>query len=86
MFESTLTRGDDAGVPLKWTLARFRVGSESFFIGVARDLSDRRAAERQRYEAEQMQTLLEIARGAAHEINQPLTAILGYAEMALAQL
>lgn len=30
--------------------------------------------------------LLEIAGGAAHEINQPLTAILGYAEMALAQL
>lgn len=86
MFESILTRGDDAGVPLEWTLARFRVGSESFFIGVARDLSDRRAAERQRYEAEQMQTLLEIAGGAAHEINQPLTAILGYAEMALAQL
>ena len=84
MFESTLTRGDDAGVPLEWTLARFRVGSESFFIGVARDLSDRRAAERQRYEAGQM--LLEIAGGAAHEINQPLTAILGYAEMALAQL
>ncbi len=86
VFESTLTREDDNEVPLEWTLARFRVGSESFFIGVARDLSDRLAAEQQRYEAEQMQTLLEIAGGAAHEINQPLTAILGYAEMSLAQL
>ena len=32
-------------------------------------------------EAERLKTLLEIAGGAAHEINQPLTAILGYAEM-----
>ena len=86
VFESSLSRGDGTPIPLEWTLARFRVGSEPFFIGVARNLSDRIAAERQRYEAEQMQTLLEIAGGAAHEINQPLTAILGYAEMSLAQL
>jgi PAS domain S-box-containing protein len=86
IFESSLPRGDGTQTPLEWTMARFRVGSEFFFIGVARDLSDRIAAEQQRYEAEQMKTLLEIAGGAAHEINQPLTAILGYAEMSLAQL
>jgi C4-dicarboxylate-specific signal transduction histidine kinase len=34
-------------------------------------------------EADRLNTLLEIAGGAAHEINQPLTAILGYAEMAM---
>lgn len=33
-----------------------------------------------------LETMLEIAGGAAHEINQPLTAILGYAEMSLVQL
>ena len=34
-------------------------------------------------EADRLKTLLEIAGGAAHEINQPLTAILGYSEMAM---
>ena len=37
-------------------------------------------------ETERLETMLEIAGGAAHEINQPLTAILGYAEMSLVQL
>ncbi|MGA1197808.1 MAG: histidine kinase dimerization/phospho-acceptor domain-containing protein, partial [Candidatus Latescibacterota bacterium] len=37
--------------------------------------------ETQRMEASRLKTLLETAGGAAHEINQPLTAILGYAEM-----
>lgn len=32
-----------------------------------------------------MKTLLEISKGAAHEINHPLTAILGYTEISLAQ-
>ena len=37
-------------------------------------------------DAERLETMLEIAGGAAHEINQPLTAILGYVEMSLVQL
>ena len=49
-------------------------------------LTDRRQAEAQRLEADRLTTLLEIAGGAAHEINQPLTAIMGYAEMSQVRL
>ena len=46
------------------------------------------AIERQRLllaskQADQLRTLLETAGGAAHEINQPLTSILGYSELVL---
>lgn len=84
--EGLIRRDDGTEVPVEWTMASFTVGADQFYIGVARDLSDRRAAEDRRLETERLETMLEIAGGAAHEINQPLTAILGYAEMSLVQL
>jgi len=81
VYEGHFRKNNGYELPVEWTLADFQVGSESFLIGVVRDLSDRRNAEEKHIESERLQTLLEIAGGAAHEINQPLTAILGYAEM-----
>jgi|GEM_PF-837788 PAS domain S-box-containing protein len=83
VYEDQLQKSDGSQLPVEWTMASFAVGSEAYYISVARDLKDRRSAEEKRMEAERLNTLLEIAGGAAHEINQPLTAILGYAEMAM---
>ena len=85
-YEDIIQHRDGTQVPVEWTLAAFSVGSETYFSGVARDLSDRHSAEERRMESERLKTLLEIAGGAAHEINQPLTAILGYAEMVMCTL
>ncbi len=82
-YEDTLQHKNGRKIPVEWTMAPFAVGSETYFIGVARNLTDRKAADEKRMEAERLNTLLEIAGGAAHEINQPLTAILGYAEMSM---
>ena len=81
VYEGLFKPKNGLAISVEWTLAGFEVAGETFYIGVVRDLTDRRQAENQRMEAERLQTLLEIAGGAAHEINQPLTAILGYAEM-----
>ena len=83
IYEDMLQLGNDRQLPVEWTTASFTVGSETYYIGVARDLTDRKAADERRMETERLQTLLEISGGAAHEINQPLTAILGYSEMAM---
>ena len=82
-YEDRLPQSGGAPVPVEWTVATFTVASETYSIGVARDLTDRKQADERRMEAERLKTLLEIAGGAAHEINQPLTAILGYAEMSM---
>lgn len=81
VYEGLIRRKDGNKRPVEWTLADFEVAGETYYIGVIRDLTDRRLAEKQRLEADRLKTLLEVAGGAAHEINQPLTAILGYAEM-----
>jgi len=63
-------------------------GEESATVGVFTDLRDRMAIERQLSEARDLLTRAEKARVAAelagmaaHELNQPLTSVLGYAEM-----
>jgi len=45
------------------------------------DISLRRSAQKETYEKERLQGVLEMAGAVCHEINQPLQAILGYSEL-----
>ncbi len=62
---------DDVDDPMAWTIATFT------------DISQRKAAEKEKYEKERLQGVLEMAGAVCHEINQPLQAILGYSELLL---
>ncbi len=51
-----------------------------------RDISERRQAEEATREAERLMVLAQAAVGAAHEIFQPLTAVIGQAELVLSKI
>lgn len=57
--------------PMAWTIATFT------------DISQRKSVEKEKYEKERLQGVLEMAGAVCHEINQPLQAILGYTELLL---
>ncbi|MEH0022162.1 MAG: GAF domain-containing protein [Desulfobacter sp.] len=59
----------DSSNPMSWT------------IGTFTDISERRAAEKESFERERLQGVLEMAGAVCHEINQPLQAIIGYSEL-----
>ncbi len=61
----------DISNPMEWTIATFT------------DISQRKAVEKEKYEKERLQGVLEMAGAVCHEINQPLQAILGYSELLL---
>lgn len=61
----------DMKTPMEWTIATFT------------DISQRKAAQKEKYERERLQGVLEMAGAVCHEINQPLQAILGYSELLL---
>jgi len=61
----------DRDDPMAWTIA------------TVVDISQRKAAEKETYERERLQGVLEMAGAVCHEINQPLQAILGYSELLL---
>ena len=62
------------------------------FIGVARDITESKKAEEERHQLEEksqvasrLAAMGEMAAGIAHEINNPLTGVLGYAQIMLAR-
>ncbi|WP_286240787.1 PAS domain-containing sensor histidine kinase [Neptuniibacter halophilus] len=83
--EMQASSGQLIPVSLELLTHRDATGQAAYYSILARDLSARRAmeAERQRYQAEvshasRLMTMGEMASGLAHELNQPLTAIVNY--------
>lgn len=79
--------------PLELAISEVAVGEKRLFTGILRDISDRRSAEedaRKRREefshAARLSTIGELTSGIAHEVNQPLTAIVTFAEACLRML
>jgi two-component system sensor kinase FixL len=86
-------RKDGTRFPIDLAVSAFFTGGRRLFTGLVRDISDRRRAEeearRRRDElshAARLSTIGELSSGIAHEINQPLTAIVSFAEACLRML
>lgn len=86
-------RKDGTRFPADLAVSEFNVGGRRMFTGMVRDVSDRRRAEeeaRKRREelshAARLSTIGELSSGIAHEINQPLTAIVSFTEACLRML
>jgi two-component system cell cycle sensor histidine kinase/response regulator CckA len=56
-------------------------GTPQYILGVTRDISERKRLEDQLRQSAKMQAIGELAGGIAHEFNNMLTGILGYANM-----
>ena len=83
-------RKDGSRFPVELAVSEINIAGRRLFTGVLRDISDRRMAEedaRKRREelshSARLSTIGELTSGIAHEINQPLTAIVNFAEACL---
>jgi len=80
-------RKDGSTFPAELTVGEGQVGSQRFFTGFIRDLTERRTQERRVQELQselvhvsRLTAMGEMASSLAHEINQPLSAVSNYME------
>jgi two-component system sensor kinase FixL len=78
-------RKDGSTFPMELAVGEAKVGSEHFFTGFVRDLTERRSQERRMQELQselvhvsRLTAMGEMASSLAHELNQPLSAITSY--------
>lgn len=80
------TRKGDYRVGEFAATAQFREGRLVGVLGIARDVTDRLSLEQQLRQAQKMEAVGRLAAGVAHDFNNILTAITGYAQLLLEDL
>jgi len=79
--EFQIRRGDERRATLLVRHSLMQTPDGTLHLFVSRDITAQKALEQQRESAEQMRTLGTLAGGVAHEFNNLLVSILGYAEL-----
>ncbi|MBP99633.1 MAG: hypothetical protein CL477_03030 [Acidobacteria bacterium] len=79
-------RKDGTTFPCEVSLSPLVSDGAPLVIATIRDITKRRQLEEQFQQAQKLEAIGRLAGGIAHDFNNRLTAILGYADMALAQL
>jgi two-component system NtrC family sensor kinase len=83
----TIVKGDGSRRIIGVSVSPLRdaTGNIAGIRGITRDITDRMKMEQQLLMAGKLASIGELAAGVAHEINNPLTAIMGYAQLLAAQ-
>lgn len=76
-------RKDGTEIPLEYSFSMLRDEKGVLSIAVVRDIRERKRLEKEIIERERLSALMELAGATAHELNQPLTTILGATDLLL---
>ncbi len=78
-------RKDGSEFPFELSLASWEVGGEAFYTSIIRDLTERKKMEEQLILTDRLASIGELASGIAHELNNPLTSVIGFSDLLLDQ-
>lgn len=91
--EASGRRKDGTTFPVELAVGEFTMGGKRKYVGVIRDVSERKQAAREReqflgrfHEAQKVEALGTLARGVAHDFNNALFPIIGLTELTVSTL
>jgi len=81
IFETRLIAKSGEKLPAEVNSLVFNLQGKTFVLCVARDISERKRAEKERLNIERLQGVIELAGAVCHEVNQPLQIISGLVDL-----
>lgn len=83
IIEVEILNKEREAIPCEISFCRYSIEGQIYFTGVIRDISDRKMLIQKLIESEKRAILNTIAASIGHEINNALTAIMGFVELGL---
>ncbi len=80
-YRTRFLRGDGSLLPVEVTLNRIEYEGQPALAVLCRDISSQAQMEAQLLQAEKLSAVGQLVAGVAHELNNPLTTIKGYAQL-----
>ena len=82
-FETIDVRKDGKQLAVEVTTVHLAADDDNLVLSIVRDITERKHLQRQFIQAQKMEAVGQLAGGVAHDFNNMLSVIQGYAEMAL---